>query len=97
MTKQQAELLLRCIRAVRSAQEAKEANDQHSYRWKDFELVEVGRINSVNARTADSLVSAGVLVTDMPSYASELTSTHVRLPRMDELQEKKGKPLIEVL
>lgn len=98
MTKAQSELLKRCIRAVRFAQQAKEANDLDSHRWRDYELVEVaGKFNGVDKRTADSLVALGVLVEDMPFWADEHTHTHVRLPRMDELNERRGKPLIEVL
>ena len=82
MTKQQAELLKKCVFAVRSAQEAKEKGDLHSYRWRDFEMVEVGWINGVNPRTAESLIEAGILVSDQPSWASELTGM---FPSLEEI------------
>jgi hypothetical protein len=85
VTKAQVELIGKCVRAVRYAQKAREANDLDSHRWRDYELVEVGWINGVNPRTADSLVRSGVLVTDMPFDSDVHTNTHVRLPRLDEL------------
>lgn len=95
MTRKQIELLKRCVHALRYAAQAKEANDLDSHRCRDYELVEVaGHFNGVDKRTANSLVEAGVLVTDMPFWADEHTNTHVRFPRMDELE---GKPLTDVL
>jgi hypothetical protein len=92
MTRQQASLLRRCIYAARYAQQAREENcHQHGHRWQDFELVEVaGKFNGVDPRTADSLVEAGVLTTDLPGWASEYTHTHVRLPRLDELEARES-------
>lgn len=53
----------------------------------DQRLVEVGKINGVAPRTARSLVEAGLLVEDMPSWATEFTNTHVRLPLRRELED----------
>jgi len=86
MTKKQIDLLQRCIHAVRFAQQAKEANDLDSHRWQDYEMVEVaGKFNGVDKRTVESLVAAGLIVTDMPSFTDINTNTHVRLPRIDEM------------
>ncbi len=92
MTKPQIELLKRCIRAARYAEKARVDDDCQGHHLDDFELVEVSP--SVDKRTAQSLVDAGLLVTDMPTWTNEYTRTHVRLPRLDE---KIGKPLIEIL
>lgn len=89
MTKKQADLVGRCVRAVRFAQQAKEEGGLDAHRWRDYELVEVaGKFNGVNKRTAKSLVELGVVVTDMPFDSNEFTNTHIRLPRMDELEDK---------
>jgi hypothetical protein len=85
MTSAQLDLMRRCIRAVRFA----EAEAENGFQRVDYELVEVGWINGVNPRTAKSLVKLGLLVEDMPTWADENTHTHVRLPRMDELEEPK--------
>jgi hypothetical protein len=59
--------------------------------------VEVGWINGVNPKTARSLVEAGVLVEDMPFDMDANTNSHVRLPRLEEVYPRIGKPLIDVL
>jgi hypothetical protein len=74
MSSQQAELLKKCISALRSAE------------CRLDELVEVGPINAVNRKTAESLVNAGVLVYDMPSWATKSTATHVRFPHKGEYE-----------
>jgi hypothetical protein len=84
LTRGQKELLLRCIVAAREAQKVKENPSLSEHPWRDLELVEVGRINGVRPETAASLVSAGLLVDDMPSWASEVTHAHVRLPRLED-------------
>jgi hypothetical protein len=48
------------------------------YRSQDLRLVEVGAINGVNPRTAESLVKAGIAVYDMPLNANERTNSHIR-------------------
>ena len=68
VSKNQIELLRKCIFAARSA------------KCRLDELVEIGPINGVDKRTAESLVNAGLLVYDMPTWATDSTSTHVRLP-----------------
>ena len=75
MTKAQIELLKKCIYALRTAE------------YKNEEVVEVGKINGVDPRTAQSLLDAGLLVTDWPSYANEHTNTHVRFPTAEEMEE----------
>lgn len=68
MSEKQIDLLRKCIFAARAA------------KCRLDELVEVGPINGVDKRTAESLVNAGLLVYDMPTWATDCTSTHVRLP-----------------
>ena len=75
MTKSQIELLKKCIYALRTAE------------YKNEELVEVGKINGVDPRTAQSLIDAGILTTDMPSYTTEFTNTHVRFPTENEMED----------
>ena len=89
MTKKQSKLIRRCIYAARKALEVKENPQEYQgHWWEDFELVEVaGKFNGVDKRTAESLVEAGILVTDMPTWTSEFTNTHVRLPRLNEMEE----------
>jgi hypothetical protein len=86
MTPAQLELLRRCVRAVRFSQ----AQAENAFQRCDYELVEVGWINGVDPRTAKSLVNLGLLVEDMPTWADEHTNTHVRLPRMEELDAAEG-------
>jgi hypothetical protein len=74
VSKNQIELLRKCIAAARSAE------------CRLDELVEIGQINGVHPKTAESLVVAGLLVYDMPSWATDCTSTHVRLPNRDEFK-----------
>jgi hypothetical protein len=74
VSKNQIELLKKCIVAARSAE------------CRLDELVEIGQINGIHPKTAESLVVAGLLVYDMPSWATDGTSTHVRLPSRDELK-----------
>jgi hypothetical protein len=98
MTPKQIELLRRCVRAVRFA----EAEAENGFQRVDYELIEVGWINGVDPRTATSLVALGLLVEDMPTWADEHTHTHVRLPRMAELEEQgrgeaSGRPLMDTL
>lgn len=76
MTNSQIQLLKRCIYALRQ-------KDDH-----DDELVEVGRFSGVDPRTAESLVEAGILVYDLPRWANECTSSHVRFPTLKEIEEK---------
>jgi hypothetical protein len=78
MTNAQIALMKRAIEAYVTA-------DEPNHR-----LVEVGKINGVNPRTAQSLVDAGLLVWDMPSYAEVYTSGHVRLPLRHELENTDG-------
>ena len=74
MTKAQIELLKRCILCVRTAEN------------RDHEMVEVGLKGGVSKRTAKSLVDAGLLVEDWPTWSSEFTRVRVRLPREDEIK-----------
>lgn len=84
MTPAQLELMRRCIRAVRFA----EAEAENSFDRCNWELVEVaGKYTGVYRKTAESLVKMGLLVEDMPTWADEHTHTHVRLPRMAEIEE----------
>jgi hypothetical protein len=83
MTPTQVELLRRCVSAVRFSQ----AQAENAFQRCDWELVEVGWINGVDPRTAKSLVKLGLLVEDMPTWADEHTHTHVRLPRLEEIEE----------
>lgn len=76
MTNKQVELIKRCLYAKINAE------------CHDDELVEIsGKFNGVDSRTAKSLVDAGILIYDMPSYASIYTNSHVRLPRKDDLKD----------
>jgi len=74
MTKPQITLLKRCIHS-----------DRHCEGKHDWRLVEVGMINGVDPRTAETLVNAGLLVYDWPTWTSEITNNHVRLPNSDEI------------
>jgi len=50
------------------------------------DYVEVGYINSVNPRTAEALVEAGLLVHDWPpGYQGPVRRSYVRLVRRHEL------------
>ena len=75
VSKNQIELLRKCIFAARSA------------KCRLDELVEVGPINGVDKRTAESLVNAGLLVYDMPTYGTSSTKDHVRLPVASEIEQ----------
>lgn len=77
MTPRQVELLKKCITALRTSQIDPYVD----------ELVEVNLINGVDARTARSLVEAGILRYDMPRTATELTNDHVRFPTLEEMEE----------